>query len=87
MSTRDSPDKNTGNGGEEQQPTDSNVLPDGGEIHFHGDRDVFVADRIVLLDGWVKAVNKQAYTCVSFPAHDVSGVHTHTKHLEDKEWW
>ena len=87
MSETNSTGVNPDDSGEEQQATDPHVLPDGGEIHFHDDRDVFVADRVVLLNGFVKAINKQTYECRIFPAGDIRGVFTHTNHLEDKEWW
>jgi len=66
---------------------DANILPNGGEIHFNDGRDMRVADRVVLLDGFVKTINKKTYQLNVYPSEVVEGVYTHTNHLEDEEWW
>jgi hypothetical protein len=64
------------------------VLPNGGEIHFADGRDAHVPDRIEILNGgMVRAIYKRQYEQKIFPPHEISGIHTHTKNLEDEEWW
>jgi hypothetical protein len=72
----------------ESGPQVNRVLPNGAEIHFSDDRDVFVADRVEFLPGGlVKAISKQTCDLKVFPPHVIDGVHTYTKHIEDEEWW
>lgn len=64
------------------------ILTDGAEIHFTDDRDVKRADRVEFLrGGWVKAIYKQGYQLEVYPPDVIQGVYTHTKHLEDEDWW
>jgi len=64
------------------------VLPNGAEIHFTDDRDSHAPDRVeILAGGMVKCIYKNQYELKIFPPHKIDGIHTYTKHLEDKEWW
>ncbi|ELZ23504.1 hypothetical protein C475_14563 [Halosimplex carlsbadense 2-9-1] len=64
------------------------ILTDGAEIHFTDERDVKRADRVEFLrGGWIKAIYKESYQLEVYPPDAVQGVYTHTKHLEDEDWW
>ncbi len=67
---------------------DPNVLPNGAEIHFTDERDAHVPDRVEFLrGGFVKAIYKNQYEIKVYPSDVIEGVYTHTKHLEDEDWW
>lgn len=64
------------------------VLENGGEIHFTGDRDVFPADRIKMLDsGWIVAYNTRGYQKEILPPHKIDGIYTHTTAEEEGSEW
>lgn len=67
---------------------DPHVLPNGAEIHFTDDRDAVVPDRVRFLPGgFVMAVYKRRYNLEVYPPDRIRGVHTHTNHLEEEDWW